>query len=113
MGFVGTAEPNAQPDDKARAFQADGVPICFSREPAEVAISGDLRHHKKLMPNPGPAGSQKGAQLISLAQKLARDAERHALLSASLASQADRLMHAGLRLLDSRTGGKPDRGAAS
>lgn len=38
--------------------------------------------------------------LIALAQKLARDAERHAILSASLASQADRLMVAGLRLLD-------------
>ena len=43
-----------------------------------------------------------GADLISLAQKLARDAERHALLSASLASQADRLMVAGLRQLDRR-----------
>src|SRR4051812_6311265 len=42
----------------------------------------------------------RGRDLISLAQKLARDAERHALLSASLASQADRLMVAGLRLLD-------------
>jgi hypothetical protein len=47
--------------------------------------------------NPGP---KNGQELISLAQKLARDAERHALLSASLASQADRLMLAGLRLLD-------------
>jgi hypothetical protein len=65
------------------------------------------------MPNSSPAGSQKGAQLISLAQKLARDAEHHALLSASLASQADRLMHAGLRLLEPRTVVKPDRGAAS
>jgi len=62
---------------------------------------------------PGPAGSQKGAELISLAQKLARDAERHALLSASLASQADRLMLAGLRLLDARTSPTSDRGAAS
>jgi len=43
--------------------------------------------------------SQDGRQLISLAQKLARDAERHALLSASLASQADRLMVAGLKIL--------------
>ena len=43
----------------------------------------------------------QGQELISLAQKLARDAERHALLSASLASQADRLMVEGLRLLDS------------
>jgi len=43
---------------------------------------------------------QQGQDLISLAQQLARDAERHALLSASLASQADRLMVAGLRLLD-------------
>ena len=37
--------------------------------------------------------------LIALAQKLARDAERHAILSASLASQADRLMVAGLQRL--------------
>jgi len=43
-----------------------------------------------------------GQELISLAQKLARDAERHAILSASLASQADRLMHAGLRRLEAR-----------
>jgi hypothetical protein len=42
----------------------------------------------------------KGRDLISLAQKLARDAERHAILSASLASQADLMMAAGLRLLD-------------
>jgi len=40
-----------------------------------------------------------GQDLISLAQKLARDAEHHALLSASLASQADRLMMAGLEKL--------------
>lgn len=43
-----------------------------------------------------------GEELISLAQKLARDAERHAILSASLASQADRLMVAGLRRLERR-----------
>jgi hypothetical protein len=49
----------------------------------------------------------EGQELITLAQKLARDAERHAILSASLASQADRLMVAGLRLLD------PPRPAAS
>jgi hypothetical protein len=42
-----------------------------------------------------------GRQLITLAQKLARDAERHAILSASLASQADRLMLAGLKILQS------------
>ena len=41
-----------------------------------------------------------GRDLIALAQQLARDAERHAILSASLASQADRLMVAGLRLLE-------------
>jgi hypothetical protein len=46
-------------------------------------------------------GPLKGRELISLAQRLARDAERHAILSASLASQADRLMVAGLELLDS------------
>jgi hypothetical protein len=44
----------------------------------------------------------RGDDLIALAQKLARDAERHALLSASLASQADRLMMAGLRRLEAR-----------
>ncbi len=42
----------------------------------------------------------KGHDLIALAQKLARDAERHAILSASLASQADRLLVAGLELLE-------------
>ena len=47
------------------------------------------------------AAPLQGQELISLAQKLARDAERHAILSASLASQADRLMVEGLRLLDS------------
>jgi hypothetical protein len=46
------------------------------------------------------ASPARGQELISLAQQLARDAERHALLSASLASQADRLMVAGLRLLE-------------
>jgi hypothetical protein len=44
----------------------------------------------------------RGQELISLAQKLARDAERHAILSASLASQADRLMVAGLEQLEPR-----------
>ena len=43
-----------------------------------------------------------GQQLIAIAQKLARDAEHHAILSASLASQADRLMLAGLERLQGR-----------
>lgn len=47
-----------------------------------------------------PAADPRRAQtLIAQAQKLARDSERHAILSASLATQADRLMAAGLRLL--------------
>ena len=54
------------------------------------------------MPN-----SKDGRRLITLAQKLARDAERHAILSASLASQADRLMLAGLKILESRAAAKP------
>jgi hypothetical protein len=54
------------------------------------------------MPNPND-----GRQLISLAQKLARDAERHAMLSASLASQADRLMVAGLKILQTPPGPQP------
>jgi hypothetical protein len=52
--------------------------------------------------------STKGRDLISLAQQLARDAERHAILSASLASQADRLMVAGLRLLEPSKVATPD-----
>ena len=59
-----------------------------------------MRDHRKLMSQPKARGPLKGRELISLAQKLARDAERHAILSASLASQADRLMVAGLELLD-------------
>jgi hypothetical protein len=54
------------------------------------------------MPQANPRRPLRGQELISLAQKLARDAERHALLSASLASQADRLMVAGLRQLERR-----------
>jgi len=49
------------------------------------------------------ARPRKGQDLISLAQKLARDAEHHALLSASLASQADRLMVAGIALLQQQS----------
>jgi hypothetical protein len=52
------------------------------------------------MPEPKRLTPLQGQDLIALAQKLARDAERHALLSASLASQADRLMLTGLRLLE-------------
>jgi hypothetical protein len=66
------------------------------RSPAICAIIGVL------MPT-ATRRLPKGEELISLAQKLARDAERHALLSASLASQADRLMLAGLRLLEPHT----------
>lgn len=54
------------------------------------------------MSNTADARPRGGKELISLAQQLARDAERHALLSASLASQADRLMVAGLQLLERR-----------
>jgi hypothetical protein len=56
------------------------------------------------MPEPKswPNGQSDAPDLIALAQKLARDAERHALLSASLASQAERLMVAGIRQLERR-----------
>jgi len=43
--------------------------------------------------------SRRAEHLIERAQKLARDSERHALLSESLAARADRMMDAGLRLL--------------
>jgi hypothetical protein len=62
-----------------------------------------------LMSNPKQAARLEGPELISLAQKLARDAERHALLSASLASQADRLMLAGLKMLDAPKAAKNSR----
>ena len=51
----------------------------------------------------------RARELIALAQKLARDAERHAILSQSLASQADRLLNAGLRLLDHPPAGATSR----
>jgi hypothetical protein len=57
------------------------------------------------------AGCSDPPDLIALAQKLARDAERHALLSASLASQAERLMMAGIRQLERRN--RPGDHAAS
>ncbi len=60
-----------------------------------------MRDDERLMSQTkGSDAPLKGRDLISLAQKLARDAERHAILSASLASQADRLMIAGLQQLD-------------
>lgn len=46
--------------------------------------------------------ASRAQELIALAQKIARDSERHALLSASLATQAERLMTAGLKLLQDR-----------
>jgi hypothetical protein len=55
------------------------------------------------MPKLKTAAPPEGRDLIALAQKLARDAERHALLSAALASQADRLMIAGLKQLERRS----------
>src|SRR5438552_13778483 len=68
---------------------------------AEVAMRAGMRDHGRLMSQlKGRGAPLKGKDLISLAQKLARDAERHAILSESLASQADRLMIAGLELLE-------------
>jgi hypothetical protein len=69
---------------------------------AEVAVRGQVRDHADIMPKGKRAAPLQGRELITLAQKLARDAERHAILSASLASQADRLMVAGLRALEPR-----------
>ena len=66
-----------------------------------LPFSSDSAIRGHPMSNVNRRGSPlEGRDLISLAQQLARDAERHAILSASLASQADRLMVAGLRLLD-------------
>jgi len=71
------------------------------RAEAEVAKSARVRDDERLMSKTNRRRAPlQGQELITLAQKLARDAERHAILSASLASQADRLMVAGLRLLD-------------
>ncbi len=53
-------------------------------------------------PQESPRDASRAQELIALAQKIARDSERHALLSASLATQADRLMAAGLKLLQGR-----------
>jgi len=62
------------------------------------------------MPQPQPGcPAQRAQDLIALAQKLARESERQALLSASLATQADQLMDAGLRLLTSAAARPIDR----
>jgi hypothetical protein len=61
------------------------------------------------IPGAATAAPLQGRELISLAQKLARDAEHHAILSASLASQADRLMVAGLEMLEPRPAPRKDR----
>ena len=53
-------------------------------------------------PRTSSPAADDGRELIAIAQQLARDAEHHALLSASLASQADRLMLAGLEKLRDR-----------
>jgi len=55
--------------------------------------------------------AQQGRDLITLAQQLARDAERHALLSESLATQADRLMVAGLEQLSRQPHARSPRSA--
>jgi len=51
--------------------------------------------------------SRRAEHLIARAQKLARDSERHALLSETLAVRADRMMDAGLRLLTREAASQP------
>src|SRR5581483_239330 len=75
----------------------------YARRSAEVATAGRSRDHGRHMSSGKRQVPQQGRDLISLAQKLARDAERHAILSASLVSQADRLMVAGLQLLEKKS----------
>jgi hypothetical protein len=65
--------------------------------------------HNNLRAAASDAQDLDGQALIALAQKLARDAERHALLSESLASQADRLLHAGLERLQAARAGTPPK----
>ena len=54
-----------------------------------------------------PPQSRRAENLIARAQKLARDSERHALLSETLAARADRMMDAGLRLLTREAASRP------
>ena len=82
----------------------------FSRTTTvEVANHRAIEEHMRMPKQVSRTGPLRGQELISLAQKLARDAERHAILSASLASQADRLMVAGLRRLERRSGAQHSR----
>ena len=71
-------------------------------EPLRLPNGPRSRDHSRMSKQLSRSTPLRGRELISLAQKLARDAERHAILSASLASQADRLMVAGLRELERR-----------
>jgi hypothetical protein len=81
---------------------SSGLSLCLTHnvEVAKALRSGD---HTRMFKEVSRHTPLRGQELISLAQKLARDAERHAILSASLASQADRLMVAGLRELEGRS----------
>ena len=82
---------------------AAGVPGLRRSAPRPLRLPNASSRAKIIGCSNSPRGSRSaGRDLISLAQKLARDAERHAILSASLASQADRLLVAGLRQLERR-----------
>ena len=84
---------------------ADFMPI---PEPAGRRFQGRRGEPDGLARHQRDSASPNGRDLIALAQQLARDAERHAILSASLASQADRLMVEGLRLLESPRPAPPE-----
>jgi hypothetical protein len=74
------------------------IPLDATTRTVEVERGEGLRDHRRM--STARRAPLTGRELIALAQQLARDAEHHAILSAALASQADRLMHAGLRSLD-------------
>jgi hypothetical protein len=75
---------------------------------AEVAFERILADPRRtLMQQASRPQSRRAEHLIARAQKLARDSERHALLSESLAARADRMMDAGLRLLTRQSAAPP------
>src|SRR5712691_8623585 len=93
-----------------RGMAADYRPVSLAPMKLRLKIARECAIMGHSMSTLKGRGTQlQGKELITLAQKLARDAERHAILSASLASQADRLMVAGLRLLERRSGAQLSR----
>jgi hypothetical protein len=97
VASIAASKPAVLYDSRTRLNYTDRL------KPLRLPVPWRSGDNEGLMEKQARRQPPRGQDLISLAQQLARDAERHAILSASLASQADRLMVAGLKQLERRT----------